>query len=131
MESRTEDAVMGSAKITRSPGNRVLTYTVGFVLSILLTLAAYSSVVNRTHPDSTLIGIIVGLAVTQLLVQLVFFLHLGRESKPRWKLMIFLWMLLIVGIVVGGSLWIMQNLDYNMMPQDMDTRMIEEEGIAR
>lgn len=103
-------------------------YVVGFVLATLLTLAAYFAVVNRVSDnDTTLLLIIVGLAVAQLLAQLVFFLHIGRETKPRYNLAIFSLMLLILFIVVGGSLWIMNNLNYHMMsPEIMDEHMIEE-----
>ena len=121
----------GTIKIIESHGS-VLSYLVGFVLSILLTLAAYMSVVNKLFVGRTLIVFVVSLAVVQLLVQLLFFLHLGRETKPRWNLVIFLFMLLVVGIIAGGSLWIMHNLDYNMMPEhhhDLNTYMKEHEGI--
>jgi cytochrome o ubiquinol oxidase operon protein cyoD len=104
----------------------LLTYITGFVLSLMLTVAAYLSVANHVSAGWTAVGVIAGLAVVQLLVQLVFFLHLGRESKPRLNLVVFLFMLLVVGIVVTGSLWIMHNLNYNMMPQDMDHYMLQQ-----
>lgn len=117
-----------NTEASAAPGS-LTTYAAGFVLSIMLTLAAYFAVENELVPESFLITFVVGLAVVQLLVQLLFFLHLGRETKPRWNLVIFLFMVLVVGILVAGSLWIMYNLDYNMMPADMDTYMLEEEGI--
>lgn len=109
-----------------SHGN-FITYTIGFVLSVGLTLAAYYVVVNDVFARRELVAAIVGLAVAQLLVQLFFFLHLGKESKPRWNLIVFMFMLMVVGIVVIGSLWIMDNLDYNMMPgHQMDEKMMHE-----
>ena len=45
--------------------------------------------------------------------------------------MAFLFMMLIVVIVVIGSLWIMTNLDYNMMPDEVETYILEEEGFTR
>ena len=42
------------------------------------------------------------------------------ESKPHWQTITFCFMLLVVFLVIGGSLWIMNNLDYNMMPAGMD-----------
>ena len=98
-------------------------YISGFVISLLLTLLAYLLVVKDVVDARFVIPAIVVLALTQFVVQLVFFLHLGREAKPRWNMMAFLFMLLVVFIVVGGSLWIMQNLDYHMAPQDMDSYM--------
>ncbi len=105
----------------------LVSYTIGFALSILFTLAAYYVVVHNIFARRGAVAIIVGLAVAQLLVQLIFFLHLGKESKPRWNLMVFYFMLLVVGIVVVGSLWIMDNLDYNMTSgKDMDQKMQHE-----
>lgn len=101
-------------------------YAVGFIFSLLFTLLAYLVVTKDVVSAQWVVPCIAVLAVAQLVVQLVFFLHLGRESKPRWNLMAFLFMLLVVFIVIGGSLWIMQNLDYNMVPQGMDAYMEEQ-----
>lgn len=100
-------------------------YVSGFVMSLLLTVLAYLLVVKDVLDAKFVIPAIVFLAVTQFVVQLVFFLHLGRETRPRWNLMAFLFMLLVVFIVVAGSLWIMANLDYNMMHRG-DTYMLQQ-----
>jgi len=94
----------------------VATYTTGFISSILLTLGAYTIVVFRALGGAILVFTIVALGLVQLFVQLLFFLHLGQGPKPRWNLTIFFFALLIVAIMVGGSLWIMYNINYNMMP---------------
>jgi cytochrome o ubiquinol oxidase operon protein cyoD len=89
-------------------------YTIGFILSLLLTMAAYFAV--RLHPNMHVLLIILGvLAVVQMVVQLIFFLHLGEEVGPKYKLASFVFMIGILVIVVGGSIWIMNNLNYNMM----------------
>ncbi|MBA3757678.1 cytochrome o ubiquinol oxidase subunit IV [Candidatus Saccharibacteria bacterium] len=109
-----------------------VSYLFGFILSLELTLAAYFLVVNRVLESRQLILTIMGLGVAQLLVQLVFFLHLGRESKPRWNLTVFSFMALVLVVLVGGSLWIMSNLDYNTMtPTEIETKLLEEEAIPR
>jgi len=87
----------------------------GFVLSIALTLAAYFIVVEHLLTSWVLLVTVVGLGIVQAVVQLVFFLHIGLESKPRWYLIIFLFMVLIIVILVGCTMWIMRNLDYNVM----------------
>lgn len=97
----------------------------GFVVSLLLTLAAYLVVTKNIVDMRLIVPIIVTLAVIQFIVQLVYFLHLGRETKPRWNLMAFLFMILVVLIVVAGSLWIMNNLDYNMMHRE-DTYLLKQ-----
>ncbi|MBE8365690.1 cytochrome o ubiquinol oxidase subunit IV, partial [Leptospira borgpetersenii serovar Balcanica] len=46
---------------------------------------------------------------------LVCFLHMNASSEERWNLVAFVFTLLIIAIVVVGSIWIMWNLNYNMM----------------
>ncbi|MEM7175254.1 MAG: cytochrome o ubiquinol oxidase subunit IV [Chlamydiota bacterium] len=87
----------------------------GFVFSLILTLAAYRIVVYYHLSCWVLTFTLIGLGVIQTLIQLVFFLHLGLESKPRWNLMMFLFTVLLMTVLVGGSLWIMHNLNYNVM----------------
>jgi cytochrome o ubiquinol oxidase subunit IV len=88
----------------------------GFVFSIILTLAAYRIVTHYHLTNLVLIVTLFSIGISQALVQLIFFLHLSLESKPRWNLITFLFMVLIVFVVIGGSLWIMYNLSYNLMP---------------
>lgn len=95
-----------------APGT-ITSYVTGFIMSVSLTLAAYFIVVEQVWTGWTAVLAITGLAVLQLLVQLLFFLHLGRESKPRWNLQVFLFMAMVIVIVVFGSLWIMNNLSYH------------------
>ncbi|KAG6558942.1 Cytochrome bo(3) ubiquinol oxidase subunit 4 [Candidatus Rhabdochlamydia oedothoracis] len=91
-------------------------YLTGFFLSILLTLAAYFLVVEHVFSSRVLISIIIGLGIVQMFIQLLFFLHLGQEPKPYWNSQLFLFMITILVILVIGSLWIMENLRYNVMP---------------
>lgn len=88
-------------------------YTIGYILSIVLTLAAYLAVTLRLSSTVIIIGYISVLAMIQLVVQLLFFLHLGDRSS-RWNLWIFAVMIMFVAIIVVGSLWIMGNLNYNL-----------------
>jgi len=106
-------------------------YLAGFILSVLLTITPFMVVVNHLMDGWMLIFTLVGFAISQLIVQLIFFLHLGRESKPRWNILVFLFALIVIVIVVVGSLWIMKNLDYNMGGHDMETNIIKDEGIRR
>lgn len=101
-------------------------YVTGFVVSVILTIAAYFVVTGSTFDRRAIIAIVMLFAVIQLVVQLVFFLHLGQEQKPRWNIAALLFMFLVVSIVVGGSLWIMNNLNYNMSPAQMNDYMTEQ-----
>jgi len=106
-------------------------YITGFLLSIVLTLAAYFLVANHLLTDKILLTSILGLAVVQLMIQLLFFLHLGKEKKPRWNLMILISFVGIILIIVVGSIIITSHLNYNMMPKDMGQYMLQEEGMQK
>jgi len=98
----------------------LIKYILGFLVSLTLTLTAYILVSGQAFSGSTLVFIIGGLALVQMLIQLVFFLHVTDESGPRFRLMSFGFMTVTLVIVVAGSLWIMYHLNYNMM--DMSSR---------
>lgn len=93
----------------------------GFLLSLLLTLATYFIVVEKMLSGTVILIAISALAVIQATIQLFYFLHIGQEKKPHWKLTVFLFMLIVVVVIVFGSLWIMNNLNYNVMPTHMET----------
>ncbi len=90
---------------------------IGFILSIGLTLLAFYFVSEHIFSGLVLNTIIILLSIIQVVVQLIFFLHLGEDSKPYWNILAFLFMVLVVAIIVPGSLWIMNNLNYRMMPE--------------
>ncbi len=112
----------------------VKSYTIGFVLSLALTIEAYLLVANHTFAPSVVVLTVLVLAIVQLLVQLFFFLHLDRATKSPWNIIMFLFMGLVVSILVFGSLWIMRGLDYNMTtrgrsPAQTDQEIRRDEGI--
>ena len=109
----------------------LVSYIVGFVISIVLTVEAYLLVVHQTIPRWSLIFVLIGLALVQLFIQLLFFLHISEEPKPRWNLYTLLFAGLVVFIVVGGSLWIMQNLERyhgHAHGTPSDAEIIKDEG---
>lgn len=97
-----------------APPGSYTSYIVGFIYSLALTLAAYTLVSNKVIAGNVLLLTLMGLAAVQLFVQLLFFLHLGRGADRRWNLMVFGLMAIVLVILVGGSLWIMYNLNYHM-----------------
>lgn len=112
------------------------TYVTGFGLSIGLTLVAFFFVQGHVSSDHTayshafLTVLIAATALTQLLVQLICFLHLGRESKPRWNLLVFGFMITVVVILVFGSLWIMYYLNYHMpSTQQVNQYLRSQDGL--
>jgi cytochrome o ubiquinol oxidase operon protein cyoD len=88
----------------------------GLILSIVLTLIAYFSAQDTTYHKAAYSGFVLGVGILQALLQLFLFMHVGIETKPHWNLIMFLFMVLVTIVIVGGSIWIMNNLDYNVMP---------------
>ncbi len=91
-------------------------YTIGFILSILLTVIAFALATQSGGlPRWTILTGIFGAAVLQILVHLHYFLHLDTSSTARWNILALVITLLIMILFVGLSLWIMADLNYRMM----------------
>ncbi|WP_459615883.1 cytochrome o ubiquinol oxidase subunit IV [Bordetella sp. 2513F-2] len=90
-------------------------YVIGFILSIILTLAAFWLVMSDAAPRHLALPGIVVLCVAQLLVQLVFFLHMGLSKSARENTTAFVFTLMVIAILVGGSVWVLHNMNANMM----------------
>jgi cytochrome o ubiquinol oxidase operon protein cyoD len=105
------------------------TYITGFVVSLICTLSSYYLV--RHHMVSrkwSIAYIVAALALVQFFIQLTLFLHLGREAKPKLRLLVFCFMMMVVMILIGGSIWIMQNLNERMTPTQMNNYMNSQDG---
>jgi cytochrome o ubiquinol oxidase subunit IV len=104
----------------QEPSANYLSYTTGFVLAVLLTIASF--IVAQTHllwAPGIAVGLVV-LAIAQIGVHLVFFLHIGTGPDNTNNIVALAFGLLIVFLVIGGSTFIMANLNANMMPMPMN-----------
>ena len=90
-------------------------YVAGLILCVILTLASFHIVEHRTLSNLELFVALAALAIVQFVVQVVCFLRLNASAEGRWNLMPFLFSIVVIAILVGGSLWIMYNLNYNMV----------------
>ena len=100
---------------THGHGSR-RTYLIGFLLSVVLTAIPFWLVMTGAlHDARTTAILIVGLAVVQILVHTICFLHLNTRAEGGWTLMAYAFTAVIVLIVIAGSLWIMYHLNTNMM----------------
>ena len=100
----------------QEPTASYLSYTAGLGLAILATIASF--VVSQTNllwAPGIPAGLIV-LAFAQIGVHLVFFLHLGSSPDSTNNIMALAFGVLIVFLVITGSVWIIANLNSNMMP---------------
>lgn len=104
-------------------------YITGFILSLVLSFASFVAVQNHLVPQSLIIPVIMVLAFIQLIVQLHYFLHLSQETKPRWNLTFFIMTAGVILLVMVASLWIMQNLNYRMTPEQMQQYIQGQDGL--
>ena len=88
---------------------------IGVTISFILLIAAYR-VDTRYHlPPNTLMWTLILLAFGQVIFQCIFYLHIGLEDKPAWSSYSLYFLIAVLTIVIGGSVWIMANIDYNLM----------------
>lgn len=88
---------------------------IGFGLSLVLVLFVYGVVVDDFLETSLEFPAIIFLGALQAVLQLIYFFHVGLESNSKWNLLMLLFMIFVVFIIVGGSIWIMYNLNYDLM----------------
>jgi cytochrome o ubiquinol oxidase subunit IV len=93
-------------------------YIIGFLLSVVLTAIPFALVMTNALADPRLTaGIITAFAAVQIVVHMIFFLHMNAKSEAGWTLMALIFTVIIVVIAIAGSLWVMYHMNVNMMPQ--------------
>jgi cytochrome o ubiquinol oxidase operon protein cyoD len=92
-------------------------YVTGFVLSVILTGVAFWLVMAKVFESSLVTTfVILALAMVQIYVHMVFFLHMTSKAEGGWSWMSLIFTLILVVITLSGSLWIMFHLQANTMP---------------
>lgn len=91
---------------TESHGS-LKSYTIGFLFSIVLTIIPVTVVVYGWLEGMASIIVLMTTAVLQFIVQLIYFMHLREEKKPRYNLVTLILGLFILLLIVIGSMWIM------------------------
>jgi cytochrome o ubiquinol oxidase operon protein cyoD len=92
------------------------TYMIGFLLSVVLTAIPFWLVMSEALAPQTTGLIITAFAVVQIVVHMVFFLHMNHKSEGGWNMLALIFTIVIVVIAVAGSVWVMYHLNVNMMP---------------
>jgi cytochrome o ubiquinol oxidase operon protein cyoD len=92
-------------------------YLTGFVLSVLLTAIPFWLVMHGALDNKqATAAIVVGFAFVQIVVHMIFFLHMDARSEGGWTLMALIFTLVLLAIALSGTLWVMYHLNVNMMP---------------
>ncbi|KQO68885.1 cytochrome o ubiquinol oxidase subunit IV [Methylobacterium sp. Leaf89] len=95
-------------------------YMTGFVLSVILTAIPFVLVMGNVLGNDRITGIVImGFAVAQIVVHMIYFLHMNTKSEGGWTILALIFTLTLVIITLAGSLWVMYHLNTNMMPQHM------------
>jgi cytochrome o ubiquinol oxidase operon protein cyoD len=119
-----------SGQKEQHPGT-ISSYVYGLLLSLLFTAIPYELVVNKTVTGTALLATILVFAVLQMLVQIFFFLHLGRGPKPLYNVVFFGATVFAILVVTVGSVFIMSNLHSRMVPSDELLKLSQDENIAQ
>ena len=114
---------VGGDRVPGRPEGRTLAqevrgYLLGLGLAVLLTIASFWSHNAREIYASGIAMAILVLAVAQIGIHLVFFLHLTTDPDNENNILALAFGVLIVCLIVFGSLWVMLNLNHNMIPMD-------------
>ncbi|MCS3470669.1 cytochrome o ubiquinol oxidase subunit IV [Pseudomonas sp. Pseusp122] len=104
-DAHHDDASHGSVK----------SYVIGFVLSIILTAIPFGLVMYPSLSKAATLWIVLIFAVVQVVVHLVYFLHLDRSAAQRNNVTALAFAALVIVLLVGLSLWIMFSIHTEMM----------------
>lgn len=92
-------------------------YMTGFVLAVILTVIPFWLVMGNVFADKqATTWIILGFAVVQILVHMVYFLHMNTRSEGGWNMLALIFTVVLVVITLSGSMWVMYHMNSNMMP---------------
>ncbi len=91
-------------------------YMIGFGLSVILTAIPFWLVMTRPLTTQATALIIMLFAAVQMVVHMIYFLHMNRRAEGGWSIMALIFTVVIVAIALSGSLWVMYHMNENMMP---------------
>ena len=92
-------------------------YTIGFILSVILTAIPFWLVMaGPLENKQTTTAIIVGFAAVQVIVHMVYFLHMNGKAEGGWTMLSTLFTVVVLVIMLAGSIWVMYHMNANMMP---------------
>lgn len=92
-------------------------YATGFLLSVVLTAIPFWMVMGNAFASSTVTAfVIMGIGAVQIVVHMVYFLHMNTKSEGGWSMLALIFTLVLLVIMLVGSIWVMHHLNVNMMP---------------
>lgn len=123
------NAEHASSADTHIPHGDFRSYMTGFVLSVILTAIPFTLVMSGGLESRALTALIVLLfAVVQIVVHMIYFLHMNLHAEGGWTVTALVFTLIIVVICLAGTMWVMHHMDSNMMPDMME--VMGDEGMG-
>ena len=100
-----------------APRSTMKGYMTGFFLAVVLTAIPFWLVMDKVIPDSrTLAVVLLIFGAIQIVVHMIYFLHMNTKSEGGWNMLALIFTLVLVVITLSGSIWVMYHLNTNMMP---------------
>ena len=107
---------------TTAPHSTFKGYMTGFILSVVLTAIPFWLVMGKTFDkSSTTALVILAFAAVQIVVHMIYFLHMNTKAEGGWSMLALVFTLVLVVITLSGSIWVMFHLNNNMMPMSATT----------
>ena len=92
-------------------------YLTGFVLAVVLTAIPFWLVMGKVfEKSSTTAMVVLAIAAVQIVVHMVYFLHMNTKAEGGWSMLALIFTVMLVVIMLSGSIWVMYHLNHNMMP---------------
>ncbi|HCL86415.1 MAG TPA: cytochrome o ubiquinol oxidase subunit IV [Comamonadaceae bacterium] len=92
-------------------------YVRGFVLAVILTVIPFWLVMAGVIQDRATLVVVLGvLAAVQIVVHMVYFLHMNGKVQGGWTLLSTIFAVIFVGVTIAGTLWVMFHMNAHMMP---------------
>jgi len=104
-----------------APHATVKGYLTGFILSLILTAIPFWIVMgNVFDKSSTTAFVVLAFAAVQIVVHMIYFLHMNAKSEHGWTMLALIFTVVVVVITLSGSLWVMYHMNHNMIPGMMN-----------
>lgn len=98
-------------------------YMTGFVLAVILTAIPFWLVMGNVFESSSTTSLVVlAFAAVQIVVHMIYFLHMNTRSEGGWTMLALIFTIVVVVITLTGSLWVMYHMNTNMMPMIHDMK---------
>ena len=99
-----------------APHGTLRGYLIGFVLSVALTAIPFALVMTGQLDATSTAIVVLGMALVQIVVHMVFFLHMTTRAEGGWSFLALMFTLVVVVVTLSGSIWVMYHMNANMMP---------------